>query len=97
MPEDKRNQAAEFHKAAAKYHQDAAYHYREAAKHLIGGDLEKAGYHAWVAHGYALLAAEFEAASAKLSTGMTKPLPGFGVELSEPPPSTKAGKRIIKP
>lgn len=72
MPEDKHRKAAELHKTAAKHHEDAAYHHKKAAEHYASGEHEKAGYHAFVAHSYHLLAVE---ETEKAAVGMTRGFP----------------------
>jgi hypothetical protein len=61
----KTHPGGEHHENAAEHHENAAHHHREAAKHYEGGDHEKAGHHAHVAHAHGLHAAHHAQEAAK--------------------------------
>jgi hypothetical protein len=61
----KSHAGSEHHETAADHHESAAHHHREAAKHYEGGDPEKAGHHAHVAHAHGLHATHHAHEAAK--------------------------------
>jgi hypothetical protein len=61
----KSHAGSEHHETAAEHHESAAHHHREAAKHYEGGEAEKAGHHAHVAHAHGLHATHHAHEAAK--------------------------------